>query len=114
MTNIDSINIEKALDYMRDNAPALAKAKADRVFLEQFRKTQKAMLVNAAPDDYKTIQARESYAYAHEDYIEVLEGLKVAVEEEEKLKWHMQAASLKVEVWRSQEATNRGIDRAHR
>lgn len=114
MTGISEINIEKALDYMRDNARHLAKAKADRVFLEQFRKTQKAMLVNAAPDDYKTIQARESYAYAHDNYIEVLEGLRVAVEAEETLKWHMQAAALKVEVWRSQEATNRGIDRAHR
>ena len=37
-------------------------------------------------------------------------GLREAVEEEEKLKFMLSAAQLKVEIWRSQEATNRAID----
>jgi hypothetical protein len=51
-------------------------------------------------------------AYATDDYIELLKGLKEAVETEEKLKWQLIAAQARIEIWRSQEATNRTIDRA--
>ncbi len=104
--------IGKALDWMRDNAKSLAQAKSQRVYLEQFRKSKKAILFSECEE--KTIAERENWAYAHPDYIEVLDGYKIAVEHEEELKWLMTAASLKVEVWRSQEATNRTIDHAHR
>ena len=33
------IAIFKALDYLRDNAPAYAKAKSERIYLEEYRKT---------------------------------------------------------------------------
>jgi hypothetical protein len=107
---INEINIEKALDFIRDNSDNLAKAKAERVYLEQFRKSKKAILVSQVKG---TIQERESYAYSHPDYIELLEGLKASIEIEESLKWKMIAAQAKVEVWRSQQANNRAIDRAH-
>jgi hypothetical protein len=51
-------------------------------------------------------------AYSHKDYLELLEGLRDAVEEEEKLRWQMIAAEARIEVWRSQEASNRVVDRA--
>lgn len=107
---INEINIEKALDFIRDNAAALAKAKAERVYLEQFRKSKKAILISQSEG---TVQERDSYAYSHPDYLELLAGLKAAIEEEESLKWKMTAAQAKVEVWRSQQANNRMIDRAH-
>ena len=107
------IDPEKALNFMRDNAPALAKAKADRIYLEQFRKTKKALLFAAAPEQCKTVQAKEAYAYSHDEYIEVLQGLRAAVEVEEEIRWRMVAAQLKVEVWRSTEASNRRVDKAH-
>ena len=108
---INEQQVEKALDFMRDNAPMLAKAKAERVYLEQFRKSKKALLISDAPQG--RVQDRESYAYAHQEYIQVLEGLKVAVEREEELRWMMAAAEAKVEVWRTQQANNRFIDRSH-
>ncbi len=107
----DDINVGKALDYMRDNAPAFAKAKAERIYLEQFRKSKKALLINECTEG--TGQVRESYAYAHPEYILLLDALKIAVEEEEKLKWMMISAQLKVEVYRTQQANNRAIDKAH-
>lgn len=110
---MNDIDPEKALDYMRDNAPKLAKAKADRIYLEQFRKTQKALLFQQAPTDCKTIQSREAWAYSHDDYIEVIEGLREAVEVEEEIRWRMVAANLKVDVWRSMESSNRRVDKAH-
>jgi hypothetical protein len=108
---IEGINISKALDYIRINAPELAAAKAARIYLEQFRKSKKALLINDAPTG--TIQSKESYAYAHDDYLQLLTDLKAAVEQEEFFKWMMVAAQLKVEVYRTQQANNRFIDRAH-
>lgn len=106
------IDPNKAIDFLLKNAEKYATAKAQRVYLEEFRKSKKALLMNQC--DEKTVNAREQYAYSHADYIGVIEGLRAAVEVEEMLKWHQIAAQLRVEVWRSQEASNRGIDRATR
>lgn len=108
---VDGINISKALDHLRDHAKMLAVAKAARIYLEQFRKSKKALLINSAPSG--TIQAKESYAYAHDEYLTLLEDLRTAVEQEENEKWLMVAAQLKVEVYRTQQANNRFIDRVH-
>jgi len=43
MSDDDSqINIFRALDFIRDNAQPYANAKAQRVYLENFRKSKKA------------------------------------------------------------------------
>ena len=102
------INPEKALNYVIENAPKYAQAKGNRRYLEEFRKTTKARLYNQSPEG--TIAEREAYAYSHKDYIQVLEGLKEAIELEEELAWRMKAALTKVDVWRSQEASNRAIE----
>ena len=105
-----NVDIEKALDFMRDNAGKLAEAKANRVHLEQFRKSKKALLMRQVEGPQ---HVRESYAYAHPSYIEILDGLKAAVEEEERLKWMMIAAQTKCDIWRTVQASNRRVDRAH-
>jgi len=105
-------NPNKAVDFLIANAEKFAKAKADRVYLEEFRKSKKALLMNACPE--KAANAREQYAYSHPEYVELLQGLRDAVEIEEALRWQQVAAQLRVEVWRSQEATNRGQERATR
>jgi hypothetical protein len=58
------------------------------------------------------IAAKEAYAYAHPEYRELLEGLRSAVEAEETLKWILTAADLRVQVWRTEEASNRRQDRS--
>jgi hypothetical protein len=100
----------KVVDYILANASKFAEAKADRIYLEEFRKSKKALLMNECTE--KAANAREQYAYAHPDYQELLKGLRAAVAVEEKLKWDLIAAQARVEIWRSQEATNRLTDRA--
>ena len=109
MTPIDP---NKAVDYIRDNAGRFAAAKADRVYIEEFRKSKKALLM--AESDASSAVAREQYAYSHPEYLSLLDGLKAAVEVEEQVRWEMIAAQARVEVWRSQEASNRNQDRAMR
>lgn len=110
---MNDINIFKVLDFMRDNAPAYAKAKAERIYLEEMRKSRKAVLMKEAEArGFTTAAAQEREAYADPKYMELIEGLKVAVEQEETLRWRMTAAQVKTEVWRSLEASNRAMDRA--
>jgi hypothetical protein len=100
----------KAVDFLLTNAPKYAEAKAERIYIEQYRKSLKSMLFIS--DKGKTVSEREAAAYAHPDYLALLEGLRAAVEREEALRWQMVAAEARIEVWRSQEATNRTVDKA--
>lgn len=104
----------KAVDYIRDNAIPMAKAKAKRVYLEEFRKSKKALLMkDAMAAGIEAANAQEREAYANPDYIEILEGLAAAIEIEETIKWRIVAAELRVEIWRTESANNRMVDKAH-
>lgn len=103
---------DRAVDFIIANAGKFAAAKAQRVYLEEFRKSKKALLMAQSTD--KAAVAREQYAYAHEDYLGLLGGLKAAVEVEEELKWRLEAARIRVEIWRTKEASNRNQERATR
>jgi len=50
-------------------------------------------------------------AYAHPEYQALLKGLQAAVEAAEELRWQLIAAQARIDVWRSQEASNRTMDR---
>lgn len=101
------INIFRALDFIRDNAPVYAQAKADRVYLEEFRKSKKALLMKAAEPSYPSAAAQEREAYSNPEYVELLEGLRAATEKEERLRWLMIAAQARIECWRTMESTRR-------
>ena len=95
----------KAIQYLIDTAPLYAKAKADRIYLEQFVKSRKAQLQSQAGTE--VIGKQESFAYAHPDYIAILEGIRQAVEIEEKYRWLMTAAQAKIECWRTEQYSAR-------
>jgi hypothetical protein len=100
----------KALDFIRDNAPKYAEAKANVVYMTEYRKTIKATLM--AKSSEKTESAKETYAYSHADYKEHLKAMQQAIAECEKLRWLMVAAEAKIEVWRSLESSARAEGRA--
>ena len=95
----------KAVEYILRNAKAHAKAKAERNYLEEYRKSLKAMLMKQCLET--AIGAQEREAYAHEEYQQHLMAIREAVQKEEFLRWKMVAAEAMIEVWRSQEATKR-------
>jgi hypothetical protein len=99
-------------DFIFENAQKSAKAKSDRVYLQEFRKSKKAILM--AQSQAKTAVDREVYAYSHPDYLELIDGIRVAVEQEELTHWQMVAAQARIEIWRTQEATNRQQDKVMR
>jgi hypothetical protein len=104
------IDPQAAVTFMLTQAPKYAKAKAERVYLDEYRKSLKAILMQRCNE--QSIGAQERDAYAHPEYTAHLKALEAAVEAEETLRWQMVAAQTRVEVWRSQEASNRAMDRA--
>lgn len=102
-----------AVEFILRNAPAFASAKAKRVQLEEFRKIKKALLMGEALKiGVEAANAQERYAYSHADYQVVVDGLAAAIEAEECLKWQMEAARMRCDIWRTEEASNRMQDRA--
>ena len=95
----------KAIQFLIDTAPLYAKAKADRMYLEEFRKSRKAQLASQAGTE--VLGKQETFAYAHADYIEILEGIRQAVEKEERFRWLMTAAQARIEVWRTEQYSAR-------
>ena len=94
----------RAVTFILENASKYALAKATRVQLEEFRKSKKAIL---ASEEEGSLGAKEMYAYAHRDYIELLMQIKDAIAVEEELRWKLEAAKLRVEVWKTEEYTKR-------
>ena len=107
------MSAHEAVNYILKNRDEFAKAKAKRCYLEEFRKSKKALLMTEAlKTGIEAANAQERYAYSHPDYQALLEGLAAAIEKEEFLKWGMEAAKMRVDVWRSEEASNRLTDKA--
>lgn len=107
------IDPQAAVDFMVAKAGEYAQAEATKVYMEELRKTVKAeQMIEAEALGHKTAAMQEREAYASEKYICHLEALRTAVEEREKLRWMLIAAQARIEVWRSQNASNRNIERA--
>lgn len=109
-----SRDINDAVDYLYTHGGKYAEAKAHRVYLEEYRKSQKAMLMKTAMAEgrAKTSAAAEMEAYADSAYVEMLKGLQAAVEAEETLRWGLISAQARIDCWRSTEASNRVLDKA--
>jgi hypothetical protein len=107
------IDPNQAIDFMIANSKKYAQARANRVYVEEFRKTLKAELCrDALSAGFEAVNAQEREAYSHPDYKKHLKAIKEAIEEEERLRWLLVAAQARIDVWRSTEASNRMIDKA--
>lgn len=108
MTNrsyITDDEIDKALDYLRDNAMDAAQARADRIYVEEYRKVIKAQIMKEHGDKSAVIQERE--AYVDPRYVAHLEAIKEAVLEDEGHRFLRAAADAKIEAWRTQSSNTR-------
>lgn len=102
-----------AVDYILKNREAYAQAKAKRIYLEEFRKSKKALLMkDALTKGIEAANAQEREAYAHDEYLALLQGLAAAIEQEETLKWGMEAARMRTDIWRTEQANERTLGKA--
>ena len=78
--------------------------------MEEYRKSLKAMIMKRSLET--AVNAQEREAYSDPEYVQLLQGLREAVEVEEEIRWGLVAAQARIEVWRSIEATNRAEGKA--
>jgi len=100
----------KAVDYIIEHGKHFAEAKANRIYIEEYRKSLKAILMKRCLEP--SVNAQEREAYADPEYVKLLDGLREAVEMEETFKWNLIAAQARVDIWRTEQANNRGEMRA--
>ena len=102
------MDVEKLFHEWRASIDEAAKSKAEVVYLLEFRKSKKAILMQEAEmNGLKTGQERESYAYAHPEYLELLTALKEATEISERFRWRMKIAEDRIGIYRTHEASKR-------
>jgi len=108
-----TIDPHDSIDFIYKNGAIYGLAKANRIYADELRKTIKAeLMVDALESGSEAVNAQERYAYSHPRYVAHLGAIKEAYQEEETLRWQLIAAQARVEVWRSQEASNRAVDKA--
>jgi len=98
-----------SVEFIYQKAPDYAKAKGELAQLEAFKHSLKA--IKMAQADGASIAAKEMEAYRSIEYQELCKAIGLATEQAEKLKWQLEAAKMRFEAWRTQEASNRQIER---
>ena len=99
--------IDKALDYLQDNADAAAKARAERIYCQEYRKSLKALLMKEHDTGKRSGAMQEREAYADPKYIAHLEALKEAVFQDTKMYFLMEANRAKIDAWQTKSANER-------
>ena len=105
---------EDAAELIRELAPKYGEAKAQRAYLEEFKRSKRALLMkDSLLLGEKAVNAQEREALADPEYLQLLKGLAVAIEQEETLRWQIEAAKLDIEIWRTRQASERLQIRSH-
>ena len=108
------MDIEELIERYRQLADRYAPARANREYIDEYKKTLLALLMkDAERGGVTSAVGQERDARAHARYIELLDGLKAAVLEEEKIRYHMKATEWEIEIWRTKSANERAERRAY-
>ena len=105
---ITDAQIEARMQKYREAGKAYAEAKAQRVYLENFRKVKRALLMRQAEAEGVTVAAKQLRdAEGHPEYLEVLEGLKIATEQEAAMYHELKATELGISLYQTAERGRR-------
>lgn len=108
------IEHEELLDKYRQLAELYAPAKATREYLEEYKKSLLALLMkDAEKAGFTSAVTQEREGRSRPEYHRLLDELRQAVHEEEKLRYHLKAAEIEFEMWRTRSANERFERRAY-
>ena len=109
MTEDREIDPHLAIDYILTHKRAYAKAKGQLAQLEVYKNSLKAIMMKKSGE--QTIGAQEREAYASEEYVNLGHAIGQATEQVEDMKFALEAAKMRVQVWQTESANNRQIER---
>ena len=104
---VSDIDVEKALDWLRDNAEQIGDAKAAAVKADHMLKHVRALAMKHSGETSAAAQERE--ALCSEQYLAAIDNAASSAGEYEKMKALREAAALKIEVYRSSSANYRAM-----
>ena len=101
-------DVDNALHWLQANAAVAAKARAEKIYLEEYSKSLKSLIMKEF-DNYKIpISAQEREALADPRYIGHLEGLREAVRRDAEMTFRRAAAEAHIQAWQTWSANSRG------
>lgn len=104
---ITTEDVDKALNWLRDSAAEIGMAKARAVKAEHMLKHIEALMFKASEE--RSAEARKADARTSDQYVDAINEDAFASGELAKLYSLREAASMKVEAWRSQQANLRSM-----
>lgn len=102
---ISEEDVEQALDYLTKGARAAADARATRQYVEDYLRVIKAQIMMEHAE--LPLGAQEREAYSDSRYTDHLKVIREAVAEDERRRFMRDAASAKIEAWRTQSSNER-------
>ena len=104
---VSDAEVERALDYLRDNAAELGRAKRDAVKMDHMLKATRAMAMKLSGET--SIGAQEREALCSEQYTDAIDRAADAAGKYEEMRALREAASLKIEAWRTASSNYRAM-----
>ncbi len=99
---------EARIHEIRQKVAEYAKATAEREYLDEFKKSQLAILMKKYEGlGISAVSGQEREARADPEYKTTLEGLKAAVENAERLRWELKILEMQFDAWRTRQANQR-------
>jgi hypothetical protein len=102
----------EAINYIYINAPEYAKAKGQLAQLEAYKSSLKAIMMKKSTENSLGGQERE--AYASQEYQDLCVAIGKATEDAESLKWKITSATMRFDAWRTEQASNRNLEKMTR
>ena len=102
---INNKDIEDELQKIEDIAPQYATAKALSFQAQEWKKTQRSILYSQAVG--KTVADKEHWVTIQAAVRTANEGIAASIQNEERLRWELKQAELRIEIWRTQQASAR-------
>lgn len=102
---ITNDQVQEAFTFLHTKAEEAARARATRMYIEEFRKVLKSRCMKKYEG---SMQAKEMMAYDDEEYTTFLRGAYIeAIAKDEHFRWMKSASEVTLESWRTQESTLR-------
>jgi len=102
----------EAINYIFTNAPEYAKAKGQLAQLEAYKSSLKAIMMKKSSE--QSLGGQEREAYASQEYQDLCGAIGTATEQAEALKWKITAATMRFDAWRTEQASNRNLEKMTR
>jgi hypothetical protein len=102
----------EAINFIYTNAPRYASAKGQLAQLEAYKSSLKAIMMKKSAE--QSLGGQEREAYASQEYQDLCKAIGEATEQTELYKWQLQSATMRFDAWRTEQASNRNLEKMTR